>query len=132
MSEDKKSTYTQTSLAGGGICEDTQSKSSHFDDAIENVLSLQIGLKITGMDYGNANGRWQVHVRTLDGKWTQIGYFDVSDDVGVFEITFGEPMSFDAFVCTGCESASWSAYFQQNLEKLTYRSYDFGSNVKHE
>lgn len=121
--------YVTFTNRGGGY---TRSHSRYFDDAIENVLSLQIELKITGMDYGNANGRWQVHVRTLDGKWKRIGYFDVSNDVGIFEITFDEPISFDAFICTCYESTSWSGHFQQNLEELTYRSYDFGSNVKHE
>lgn len=129
LSTTSSDSYVTLTNRGGGY---TRSHSQHFDNAVENVLSMKIELKITGMDYGNANGKWQVHIRTLNGKWKRVGYFDVSNDIGVFEITFDEPLSFDAFICTCYESTSWSGFFYQDLESISYRSYDFGTGVSSE
>lgn len=129
LSTTSSDSYVTLTNRGGGY---TRSYSQHFDNAVENVLSMKIELKITGTDYGNANGKWQVHIRTLNGKWKRVGYFDVSNDIGVFEITFDEPLSFDAFICTCYESTSWSGFLYQDLESISYRSYDFGTGVSSE
>ena len=49
-----------------------------------------------------------------------------------FEFVLDDPVSFDAYVCTCYESKKWSGSFHQDLNTVTYRTYDFGSNIKSE
>ena len=98
-----------------------------LNNPLENVISLQITVRIEKMDYGKCDGEWQVHIRTLDGAWNRIGFFRVENGTGVFNIEFNEPISLEAFVCTCYEGYNWSGSFYQDITELTYRSHDISA-----
>ena len=123
---DERVTFTSR---GGG---QTWSDYRKLDTPIEGVLSLSGEFSITEMEYGNCDGQWQLHVRTSNGKWKRIGFFEVKDGKGQFEFVLDDPASFDAYVCTCYESKKWAGSFRQDLNTVTYRTYDFGSNIKSE
>ena len=123
---DERVTFTNR---GGG---QTWSDYRKLDTPLDGVLSLSGSFSITEMEYGNCDGQWQLHVRTSNGKWKRIGFFEVKDGKGQFEFVLDDPASFDAYVCTCYESKKWAGSFRQDLNTVTYRTYDFGSNIKSE
>lgn len=123
---DERVTFTNR---GGG---QTWSDYRELDTPLEGVLSLSGDFSITETKYGNCDGQWQLHVRTSNGKWKRIGFFEVKDGKGQFEFVLDDPVSFDAYICTCYESKKWSGSFRQDLNTVTYRTYDYGSNIKSE
>lgn len=115
-----------TNRSGGN----TSSDYRKLDKPIENALSLSIKINVTESSYGSGDGQWQVHVRTLDGKWKRVGFLNVKDSVGELEVKFDSPVSFDAYVCTRYEGTKWSGRFSQKITEVTYRAYDFGPGGK--
>ena len=90
---------------------------------VQDCLYLSINLEITENKVGKGDGEWQVHLRELDGDWVHVGFFRVNDKKGIFETSFENPISFDAFVCTRYSaSTSWSGSFKQNLSEIRYKS----------
>ena len=79
---------------------DTYSTSRIFNHPIENCLYIKGTVSISNTKYGTGNGTWQIHVRTLDGKWKRLGYYEVIEGKGNYEITLDTAISFDAYVCT--------------------------------
>lgn len=98
---------------------------SHYrilNEPFENVTSLEIKTSVTNIDEGTPDGKWQVHIRLLDGEWKRLGLFVVREGTGIYTRQLDEPVSFDAYVCTRYEGAnSWSGNFSQELSKVTYR-----------
>lgn len=123
---DEKATFSNR---GGG-----QAWSNYriLNTPLDGVLSLSGSCSLTEMKYGNCDGQWQLHVRTSNGKWKRIGFFEVKDGEGQFEFIIDNPISFDAYVCTCYENSKWEGSFQQNINTVIYRTYEFGSNVQSE
>lgn len=105
---------------------ETYAHAQILNERIENWCSLSGEIKVTDLASGTCDGEWQIHARTLDGKWERIGFFDVVDGYGSFNITFKPPfVTFDAYVCTAYDTDNWVGTFTQGLTSLTYRSYTF-------
>lgn len=106
----------------------TYSFAQILNHPIENCMYIKGAVSLSNIKYGTGNGTWQIHVRTPDGKWKRLGYYDVIDGKGTFDITFDTTISFDAYVCTRYDGGdAWSGSLNQDISELCYRTYDFGS-----
>ena len=96
-----------------------------LNSSLENCIRVVVRVTIAEVSSGNADGQWQVHVRTETGQWKSIGFFNVKNGLGQLAVTLEEPTTFDAFVCTAYD-ARWSGKFAMELPTATWRSNDFG------
>lgn len=97
--------------------------------SVRDCSYLSISLEIIENKVGKGDGEWQVHLRELDGNWVRVGFFQVRNKKGIFEMHFEHPVSFDAFVCTRYSaSESWSGTFKQNLSEIRYKSRGWSIN----
>ena len=115
--------------AGGG---EAWTYCKEVSEPLENVSAFKIEVVITDLTYGNGEGQWQVRIRDEKGNWKRAGFFKVKDGIGKFEKEYDNPITFSAFACTCYENTQWSGSAQQNLLSISYRSYDFGTNVRYE
>ena len=97
----------------------------NLDTPAKNVTSLRANVQVGSVISGDCDGKWQLHVRTLDGEWKWIEYFEVTNGKGSLEITLDKPISFDAYQCT--RYSSKNPFEGSHGEELyaCYRSYDF-------
>ena len=93
-------------------------------EAAENVTSLRVNVYGAETANGKIDGKWQLHVRTLDGEWKWIEYYQVTDGEGCLEIELDKPISFDAYRCAPYTVVGGSFGYDCAMA-IGYRSYDF-------
>lgn len=92
----------------------------------ENCVSIVVTTEIAEIREGSPVGKWQVGVRNQDGKWEIIGYFDMTEETGVFTAEL-DKVSFDAITTSGYDvSDGWSGSKRMTIDELVYQSTDFG------
>ena len=109
-------------LIGGGYY--VPSNYKILDTPLEGVGSLQVVVGVVEEKKGSADGKWQFHVRTLDGEWVWIDFFEVKDGTGSLTVKLDAPIAFDACKCTRYSSGNFSYSYYEELY-VQYRSYDF-------
>ena len=73
-----------------------------YTEYIKNCTSLIIDLQISDITSGTPYGQWQLYYRDIRGNWIPSEYFDVQGDYTTTEISFDEPISFDALSIIRC------------------------------
>ncbi len=69
-----------------------------MDAPVESCVGLNAGVWITGVTAGDPMGEWALLVRNTEGKWVEVGSFEVDEDFDVGTLTWSDPIDFDAWV----------------------------------